>query len=379
MAEAAKERGNALYKSGKFSDAVAAYDEAIAADASIASVHANRAAALSGQGRAFFAEAVRSCVTAVALDPSYARARSRLGQLCTKLGELDTATTAAEDLARADPDSAAAKALTRLLRALRDGRNEGNAAFKSGDHARAKESYTAGIAKAAESDPDRDTNDEDAEQTTTTSSSSETLARRMPCALLLCNRAACSSALGDHASALADAEAALNADPTYVKAMLRRAHALEATGRLDEALAAFSTILRAELPGDPAVADGVNRCARAAGKASDERAGPVHVTDGAQYSQTVAAAKLCVVDFTASWCGPCRQIAPAFERMALANPTVHFLKVDVDEVQDVAARENVRSMPTFKLYRYGSKVEEFSGADPNRLQAWLTRYLPTVA
>ena len=110
-----------------------------------------------------------------------------------------------------------------------------------------------------------------------------------------------------------------------------------------------------------------------------QRAGPVHVTDGAQYSQTVAAAKLCVVDFTASWCGPCRQIAPAFERMALANPTVHFLKVDVDEVQDVAARENVRSMPTFKLYRYGSKVEEFSGADPNRLQAWLTRYLPTVA
>lgn len=373
MAEAAKERGNALYKSGKFSDAVAAYDEAIAADPTIASVHANRAAALSGQGRAFFAEAVRSCVTAVALDPSYARARSRLGQLCTKMGELDTATTAAEDLARADPDSAAAKALTRLLRALRDGRNEGNAAFKSGEHARAKEAYTAGIAKAAESDPDRDTN-EDAEQTTTT----ETLAQRMPCALLLCNRAACSSALGNHADALADADAALAADPTYVKASLRRAHALEALGKTEEAAAAFAAI-RAELPGDPGVADGVNRCVRATGKASDERAGPIHVTDGAQYARLKAAAKLCVVDFTASWCGPCRSIAPVFERMALANPSVHFLKVDVDEVQDVAASENVRSMPTFKLYRYGSKLEEFSGADANRLQAWLTRYLPTVA
>ena len=118
---------------------------------------------------------------------------------------------------------------------------------------------------------------------------------------------------------------------------------------------------------------------RATGKASDERAGPIHVTDGAQYGRLKAAAKLCVVDFTASWCGPCRQIAPVFERMALANPSVHFLKVDVDEVQDVAASENVRSMPTFKLYRYGSKLEEFSGADANRLQAWLTRYLPTVA
>ena len=48
MAEAAKDRGNALYKSGKFAEAVAAYDEAIALDDSIASVHANRAAALSG-------------------------------------------------------------------------------------------------------------------------------------------------------------------------------------------------------------------------------------------------------------------------------------------------------------------------------------------
>jgi thioredoxin-like negative regulator of GroEL len=65
--------------------------------------------------------------------------------------------------------------------------------------------------------------------------------------------------------------------------------------------------------------------------------------------------------------------------MALANPHVHFLKVDVDEVQEVAAAENVRSMPTFKLYRYGAKVEEFSGADPNRLQAWLTKYLPTIS
>ena len=369
MAEAAKDRGNALYKSGKFAEAVAAYDEAIALDDSIASVHANRAAALSGQGKAFFADAVRSCVTAVSLDPSYARARSRLGQLCTKLGELDTATTAAEDLAKTDPDSAPAKALTRLLRALRDGRTEGNAAFKAGDHAKAKEAYSAGIAKAAESDP---------EQTSAESVGDVTaLATRMPCALLLCNRAACSSALGDHADALADADAALNADPDYLKAFLRKGHALEALSRHDDAAAAFVSI-REKLPGDQAVADGVNRCRRAVGKSSDEKAGPVHVEDAGQYRRIVAGAKLCLVDFTASWCGPCRQIAPVFERMALVNPHVHFLKVDVDEVQEVAAAENVRSMPTFKLYRYGSKVEEFSGADPNRLQAWLTKYLPTI-
>ena len=152
---------------------------------------------------------------------------------------------------------------------------------------------------------------------------------------------------------------------------------MEALSRHDDAAAAFVSI-REKLPGDQAVADGVNRCRRAVGKSSDEKAGPVHVEDAGQYRRMVAGAKLCLVDFTASWCGPCRQIAPVFERMALANPHVHFLKVDVDEVQEVAAAENVRSMPTFKLYRYGSKVEEFSGADPNRLQAWLTKYLPTI-
>jgi tetratricopeptide (TPR) repeat protein len=88
MAEA-KERGNALYKSGKFADAVKAYDESLAIDPSVASVYANKAAALSGQGRRFHAQAMEACVAAVALDPGYARAKTRLGALLSKLGDLD--------------------------------------------------------------------------------------------------------------------------------------------------------------------------------------------------------------------------------------------------------------------------------------------------
>ena len=110
-----------------------------------------------------------------------------------------------------------------------------------------------------------------------------------------------------------------------------------------------------------------------------ETAGPVHISSGEQYWRVVRGAKLCVVDFTAAWCGPCKQIAPVFERLALQHPAVHFLKVDVDQVQEVAAAENVRSMPTFKVYRHGVKVEEFSGADPNKLSAVVLQYLPTVS
>ena len=110
MAEA-KERGNALYKSGSFALAVAAYDESIAEDPTQAPVYANKAAALSGQGRAFFPQAVKAVVTACAIDPSYQRARQRLGSLCVKLGELDTAVDGAEEHLKQDPESKGAIAL----------------------------------------------------------------------------------------------------------------------------------------------------------------------------------------------------------------------------------------------------------------------------
>ena len=375
MAEA-KERGNALYKAGKFVEAVAAYDESIGIDPTVASVHANRAAALSGQGRRFFGEAVKSCVAAVCLDPAYARARQRLGALAIKLGELDTATAAAEDALRADPESPGAIALVKQMRALRDGRAEGNAAFKAGDKPKARHIYTAALERAASAAASGPASAAASGPASGPASDPAALAADAApgAALLLCNRAACASAAGDHAAALADVDAALAADPEYLKAALRRAHALRDLGRAADAEAQF-VALRGALPGDAAVAEALNRL-----RGDDaERAGPIHVECGGRYRALVDKAKLCLVDFTASWCGPCRQIAPHFERLALTHPSVHFLKVDVDEAQEIAAAENVRSMPTFKLYRYGAKVEEFSGADPGKLAALIDRYLPTVA
>lgn len=79
--------------------------------------------------------------------------------------------------------------------------------------------------------------------------------------------------------------------------------------------------------------------------------------------------KPLLVDFTASWCGPCKMIGPYFEELAGKFPGVVFVKVDVDDLDDVAAECGISAMPTFQLYSNGVKVEELTGADKGKLEA----------
>jgi len=83
--------------------------------------------------------------------------------------------------------------------------------------------------------------------------------------------------------------------------------------------------------------------------------------------------RLLAIDFTAAWCGPCKMIGPRFEAMADSGQFrfVDFAKVDVDENQEVRMMCGIRSMPTFQMFRHGTKVAEFSGADESRLRALL--------
>ncbi|XP_028420721.1 thioredoxin b [Perca flavescens] len=79
--------------------------------------------------------------------------------------------------------------------------------------------------------------------------------------------------------------------------------------------------------------------------------------------------KLVVVDFTATWCGPCKQIGPEFQKESEKgeNKNVIFLKVDVDEAEDVSADCKISCMPTFMFFKNGQKVDEFSGANKDTL------------
>jgi len=84
--------------------------------------------------------------------------------------------------------------------------------------------------------------------------------------------------------------------------------------------------------------------------------------------------KLVVVDFFATWCGPCKMIAPKIDAMSKEFTNVVFIKVDVDEVEEVAAEYNISCMPTFLFLKNGSKVAEFAGANEASLRQLVTQH-----
>ena len=85
------------------------------------------------------------------------------------------------------------------------------------------------------------------------------------------------------------------------------------------------------------------------------------------------------VDFTATWCGPCQQIAPTFKKLSKLYPTATFVKVDVDENEDVATECRVSAMPTFKAFQGKAEVAELCGADKKALRSMVEQLTASAA
>jgi thioredoxin 2 len=100
---------------------------------------------------------------------------------------------------------------------------------------------------------------------------------------------------------------------------------------------------------------------------------PIEITSEQQFDDIIAGARVpVVVDFWATWCGPCRSVAPEVKKAAsnLAGRAL-VLKVDTDVLADLAQRYQIQSIPNFAVFSAGRLVRQRAGAiDHRQLERW---------
>lgn len=98
-----------------------------------------------------------------------------------------------------------------------------------------------------------------------------------------------------------------------------------------------------------------------------------HINNVAEYEEAIKEGAV-LVDFFATWCGPCKMLSPVLEEVAEENPDINILKIDVDEVSELAVRYGVQAIPTLMLFKNGQRVETRMGyQNKNQLLAFINQ------
>ncbi|XP_057543043.1 thioredoxin H2-like [Amaranthus tricolor] len=102
----------------------------------------------------------------------------------------------------------------------------------------------------------------------------------------------------------------------------------------------------------------------------------IHSTDqwNAHFESSKRSPKLMVVDFSASWCGPCQYMEPILKDFSIKFGDVEFIKIDVDELADVASEFGVDAMPTFVFFHKGKQVDRLVGANKAELKLKISQH-----
>ncbi|GFZ12403.1 tetratricopetide-repeat thioredoxin-like 1 [Actinidia rufa] len=271
-------------------------------------------------------------------------------QIEMAFGRFENAVTVAEKAGQIDPRNVEISVLLNNVRLVSRARARGNDLFKSERFTEASSAYGEGLRL----DPLN--------------------------AILLCNRAACWYKLGLWERSVDDCNQALLIQPNYTKALLRRAASNSKLERWTESVRDYE-VLRRELPNDNEVAESLFHAQVALKKSRGEDVsnmkfgGEVElVSDLEQFKAAISSPGASVVHFKSASNLRCKQISPFLDILCGRYPSINFLKVDVEESRAIAIAENVRILPTFKIYKNGSRVKEMVCPSPEVLESSVRHY-----
>ncbi|XP_047152293.1 TPR repeat-containing thioredoxin TTL1-like [Vigna umbellata] len=263
-------------------------------------------------------------------------------------GRFEEAVTAAQQAAKVDPGNREVNAMVRRARAATSARMSGNLLFKASKFTEACAVYNEGL----DHDPHN--------------------------SVLLCNRAACRSKLGQYEKAIEDCNAALMFQPGYSKARLRRADCNAKLERWEAAIQDYEMLLR-ERPGDEEVARALFEAQLQLKMLRGEDikdlkfgSNLVFISSNDRFRHYVTSPGMAVVLFSNK--ATHKKVLLMLEQTSKRFPSVHFLKVEIEDHPYLAKSEGVSSIPAFRVYKNGSRVKEISGNNYELLERSVELY-----
>jgi thioredoxin 1 len=107
----------------------------------------------------------------------------------------------------------------------------------------------------------------------------------------------------------------------------------------------------------------------------------INIKSHSQYTSEKSKPGVLVVKYSAEWCGPCKRIAPEYEKLSDDySAFARFLHVDVDipDMEDEDDLQDIKGVPTFKFFKNSNgnsrEIDQFSGADLNTLKKYVDKY-----
>lgn len=107
---------------------------------------------------------------------------------------------------------------------------------------------------------------------------------------------------------------------------------------------------------------------------------PVELTDSSFYRYIEKNDLPVIVDYWASWCGPCQAMAPVFASVAKQSEELLFAKVNTEQAQKVSADASIRSIPTLIFFHHGKEIDRIAGGlSESQLKKWIVQSLQKLA